>query len=97
MHPAQLEQLELPFVLRDLLTVSQAARILDLSGQMVRLLADSGRLPHARVGPDGHRYFQRQTVEALRQEREVAALLSGAKRRGPKPVVTYVARERRTA
>lgn len=49
-------------------TVSQAARRLNLSAQRVRQLADAGRLPVER-GPYGVRLFDCEAVERLAEER----------------------------
>jgi hypothetical protein len=53
----------------DLLSTADAARILDLSADMVRLLARDGRLPIAAETVRGVRLFRKQDVEALAAER----------------------------
>jgi excisionase family DNA binding protein len=52
----------------EVLTVSEAARELDIAAQTVREWADRGKLPAMRTG-GGQRIFQRADVERLRQER----------------------------
>ena len=57
----------------DLMTPSDAARILGLSADSVRVLGDSGRLPALRtVG--GRRLFRRGDVEELAAQRARAAV-----------------------
>jgi CheY-like chemotaxis protein len=53
----------------DLLTPADAAQVLGLSGDMVRLLARSGRLPTAARSVRGARMFRRGEVEQLAAER----------------------------
>jgi excisionase family DNA binding protein len=52
----------------ELLTVSDAAEILALSVDMVRILHRQGRLPALRT-PRGYRLFRRSDVERLAHER----------------------------
>lgn len=52
-----------------LITTSEAARILDLSPDSVRRLEREGALPAIKVGK-GHRLFEQSEVEKLRSERE---------------------------
>ena len=52
-----------------LLTAIDAARILGLSTDMVRLLTKNGRLPSTRTA-NGYYLFRRGDVERLRAERE---------------------------
>jgi excisionase family DNA binding protein len=52
----------------DLLTVGDAAAILGLSPDMVRVLHRQGRLPALRT-PRGNRLFERRDVERLARER----------------------------
>jgi excisionase family DNA binding protein len=82
------EQRPLPFLAGDLITVTEAARILNLSAQMVRLLANQGELDCLRLGPDGHRYFDRACVEKYALERQVMQLMT----RGRGMRVAYAAR-----
>ena len=57
----------------DLMTPSDAARVLGLSADSVRILSDSGRLPALRT-VSGRRLFRRGDVDRLAAERaEVAA------------------------
>lgn len=57
----------------DLFTVSGAARLLEVSAETVRVLADAGKLPCARTD-SGFRVFRREDVERLSAERrELAA------------------------
>jgi excisionase family DNA binding protein len=51
------------------LTVSQAARLLDLSSDSIRRFEREGILPAIRVGKN-HRLFTHSDVERLRLERE---------------------------
>jgi DNA-binding transcriptional MerR regulator len=51
----------------DLVRVSRAARLLGLSAAMVRVLADSGRLPCIRL--ERERFFNESDVLKLRDER----------------------------
>ncbi len=53
----------------DLLTTADAARILGLSADMVRLLAREGRLPAVAETVRGLRLFRQEDVEALAAER----------------------------
>lgn len=53
----------------DLLTTADAARLLGLSADMVRLLARDGRLPAAAETVRGVRLFRRDDVDALAAER----------------------------
>lgn len=55
----------------ELLTVGDAAAILGLSADMVRVLHRQGRLP-ALLTPRGNRLFKREDVERLARERKVA-------------------------
>jgi excisionase family DNA binding protein len=52
----------------DLLTPSDAARVLGLSPDSVRVLSDSGRLPAMRT-VSGRRLFRRGDVDRLAEER----------------------------
>jgi excisionase family DNA binding protein len=52
-----------------LLTVSRAARLLEVASETVRAMADTGRLPAVRT-TSGVRLFNRHDVEALAAERE---------------------------
>jgi excisionase family DNA binding protein len=52
----------------DLMTPSDAARILGLSADSVRVLSDSGRLPALRT-VSGRRLFRRSDVDRLAAER----------------------------
>ena len=52
----------------DLLTPSEAAHILNLSSDTVRLLSDKGVLPTLRTA-SGRRLFRRCDVERLAEER----------------------------
>jgi excisionase family DNA binding protein len=52
----------------DLMTPSDAARILGLSADSVRVLSDSGRLPAMRT-VSGRRLFRRSDVDRLAAER----------------------------
>lgn len=54
---------------QQLLTVSRAARMLEVASETVRAMADSGRLPVVRT-TTGLRLFSRHDVEALAAERE---------------------------
>lgn len=61
----------------DLMTPSDAARILGLSADSVRVLGDTGRLPALRtVG--GRRLFRRGDVEELAAQRARAAVEASA-------------------
>jgi excisionase family DNA binding protein len=84
------EQRALPFLGANLITVTEAARILNLSAQMVRVLANARELDCLRLGPDGHRYFDRACVEKYALERQVIALMGGQRGRGMR--VPYAAR-----
>jgi excisionase family DNA binding protein len=55
-----------------LLTVSRAARMLEVASETVRAMADSGRLPVVRT-TSGLRLFNRGDVEALAAAREAHA------------------------
>ena len=59
----------------DLMTPSDAARILGLSADSVRVLGDSGRLPALRT-VSGRRLFKRGDVEHLAAERARAAAVA---------------------
>ena len=57
------DQLSLPIVGADLLSVSQAARILERSPDRVRQYADAKALKCMRFGPKRERYFAPEDVE----------------------------------
>jgi excisionase family DNA binding protein len=59
----------------DLLTPSDAARVLGLSADSVRVLSDNGRLPSMRT-VSGRRLFRRSDVDRLAIQR--AQTLTGA-------------------
>jgi excisionase family DNA binding protein len=69
----------------DLMTAVDAARILGLSSDMVRLLARQGRLKAAVLTVGGVRLFRRADVDRLAAERAQQALErhTRAKRRRP--------------
>jgi hypothetical protein len=75
-------QLELPIA--EFMSVSEAARVLDVSPAMVKYLERTGRLACIRLGGQGNRYFHAADVQALHTSRQVELLLTGSKRRGPK-------------
>jgi len=62
----------------DLLTPSDAARVLGLSADSVRVLSDTGRLPSMRT-ISGRRLFRRSDVDrlALERARNVAVVSAG--------------------
>ena len=64
LHPAPFNETE------HIITVSRAARLLDLSESMVRLLSNSGRLPCKRIGT--WRLFNVADVMNLRAARAEA-------------------------
>jgi hypothetical protein len=69
-------QASLPFWdMSDAITTSEAARLLEMSSENVRVLARNGVLEFKPVG--GSRFFSRKGCQALKSEREVFALLSG--------------------
>ena len=53
----------------DILTVSEAARALEVAGQTVRQWADTGKLAAQRTA-SGQRLFRKADVERLRRERQ---------------------------
>lgn len=55
----------------EVMTVSEAARELEVSAQTVREWADKGKLPTIRTS-SGQRIFQRVDVERVRLERRTA-------------------------
>lgn len=63
----------------DLLTPSEAAKLLGVSADTVRLYADAGKLAALRT-QTGRRFFRRSEVERL-----VAARASGPKTRSGRP------------
>src|SRR4051812_49109231 len=63
----------------DLLTPSDAARVLGLSPDSVRVLSDSGRLPAMRT-VSGRRLFRRGDVDRLAAERAEHSALAQAAR-----------------
>ncbi len=69
------EQMTLRIVGADLLSVSQAARILERSPDRVRQYADAEQLKCMRFGPKRERYFAPEDVEAFRLEMQTAELL----------------------
>jgi excisionase family DNA binding protein len=69
------EQTTFPWMLKDAVSVSEAARILGLSAQMVRHLSNTGKLNHARIFGRKDRLFSRQDVLELKSERELSKLL----------------------
>ena len=62
----------------DLMTPSDAARVLGLSADSVRVLSDSGRLPALRT-ISGRRLFRRSDVDRLAAERaqQIAVTAAG--------------------
>ncbi|MDR7400546.1 MAG: helix-turn-helix domain-containing protein [Armatimonadota bacterium] len=58
--------------LADLLRPHQVAKLLGVTTQRIRQLADSGQLPVVWVGD--LRFFEPEAVERLRREREAAGL-----------------------
>ncbi len=52
-----------------LLTISEAARVLGVSAQTVRVWADSGKLPTTRTEAGSMRLFQRNDVESYAARR----------------------------
>ena len=62
----------------DLLTPSDAARVLGLSADSVRVLSDSGRLPAMRT-VSGRRLFRRGDVDrlALQRAQHLAVMTAG--------------------
>jgi excisionase family DNA binding protein len=62
----------------DLLTPSDAARVLGLSADSVRVLSDTGRLPSMRT-VSGRRLFRRIDVDrlALQRAQQVAVVQAG--------------------
>jgi len=65
----------------DLMTPSDAARVLGLSADSVRVLSDSGRLPAMRT-VSGRRLFRRGDVDRLAAERAQTAAGSAPKTNG---------------
>jgi predicted site-specific integrase-resolvase len=64
-----------------LLTAIDAARILGLSTDMVRVLTRKGRLPSQRAA-NGYHLFRRQDVERLAEERRISSAARAS--RGPR-------------
>ena len=64
----------------DLLTPSDAARVLGLSADSVRVLSDNGRLPSMRT-VSGRRLFRRSDVDRLAIAR-AQGMIGGADERG---------------
>jgi hypothetical protein len=60
------DQLSLPIVGSDLLSVSQVARILERSPDRVRQYADANALKCMRFGPKRERYFAPADVERFK-------------------------------
>jgi hypothetical protein len=69
------EQMTLRIVGADLLSVSQAARILERSPDRVRQYADAEQLKCMRFGPKKERYFTRQDVLEFQLRMQTAELL----------------------
>jgi len=65
----------------DLMTPSDAARILGLSADSVRVLSDSGRLPGLRT-VSGRRLFRRGDVDRLAAERAQNAMAAASAKNG---------------
>ncbi|HET6282536.1 MAG TPA: helix-turn-helix domain-containing protein [Polyangia bacterium] len=65
----------------DLMTPSDAARILGLSADSVRVLSDSGRLPGMRT-VSGRRLFRRGDVDRLAAERAQHAMAAAQSKAG---------------
>jgi len=61
----------------DLLTPSDAARVLGLSADSVRVLSDNGRLPSMRT-VSGRRLFRRSDVDRLAVQRAQSLTGGGA-------------------
>jgi excisionase family DNA binding protein len=66
----------------DLLTPSDAARVLGLSADSVRVLSDTGRLPSMRT-ISGRRLFRRSDVDRLALERAQNVSVVSAGRQSP--------------
>lgn len=67
----------------DLMTPSDAARILGLSADSVRVLSDNGRLPAMRT-VSGRRLFRRGDVDRLAAQRAQRLDDSGASKVAPR-------------
>jgi len=65
----------------DLMTPSDAARVLGLSADSVRVLSDSGRLPAMRT-VSGRRLFRRGDVDRLAADRAQQMAAAAAKANG---------------
>jgi excisionase family DNA binding protein len=65
----------------DLMTPSDAARVLGLSADSVRVLSDSGRLPAMRT-VSGRRLFRRGDVDRLAAERAQQTAAAAAAKAG---------------
>ena len=59
-----------------MLSVSDAARELGLSAQMVRHLANTGKLRHMLAGSKGVRLFDPEDVKELKVNREMSKLFA---------------------
>lgn len=75
-------------LLSQLVSVSKAAKRLNLCEGMVRYLADRGQLACVKI--DGKRHFHPKDVEELRIEREVRQLMTNHQKRGPKRALRSV-------
>ena len=53
-----------------LMATADAARIIGVTPAMVRIYANTGKLPIAERTPGGIRLFRRRDVEAFRRQRE---------------------------
>ena len=87
--------------LGQLITIGKAARMLDVSTQMVRVWVDQKRLRCLRIPSDGPRLFHRQDVADFKFTLAVERALSGREKPGPKsdhcsptPDVVELAQER---
>lgn len=74
------EQKTFPWIGQDWLTVSEAARELGLSAQMVRVLCDTGKLDHFLLLRTKLRAFTAESVARCKQERAEAAARRDAER-----------------
>jgi hypothetical protein len=92
---ALLEQRTLPWIRTDLLSVSEVARKVGLSAQMVRVLCNTGQLAHVRLGKRGDRFFAPEDVEDLALNRQVRDILTRSVRLDAGVSVRYPVAARR--
>lgn len=59
---------------QELISSSEAAKILGLSGEYFRQLTIAGQIPSIKIQPIGYRAFTRESVDRFKAQRDKAGL-----------------------